>query len=198
MIYLIIEVTKETHTRKRINKLRLIYNKNHTQSIPSWNPPCRFFLHCSSSVLLLFRLPMPQLWTIRPAVPVVIVEHYLARKINQQQQHQHMIWPCREDRTARLPSKPRLENIRSAQRRTASTIATQTFVERFPGNFVTSNPNSAITFSGDNGGPLIVVLSHPRMVSSSIIEYTMTQSESQAKVASIDQFLRFLLMYGEC
>ena len=76
--------------------------------------------------------------------------------------------------------------------RMASTIATQTFAEQFKDNFfVTSNPNGAITFSGDNNntGPLIIELSRPRMVSSIIIEYTMTQSSSQAKVATIDQFM---------
>ena len=76
--------------------------------------------------------------------------------------------------------------------RLAGTMMTQVFAEQFADNFfVTSNPNVAITFSGDNSntGPLIVVLSRPRMVSSSIIEYTMTQSSSQAKVATIDQFM---------
>ena len=73
-------------------------------------------------------------------------------------------------------------------------MATQVFVGNFEDNFfVTSNPNVAITFAGDNSntGPLIGVLSRPHMVSysSSIIEYTMMQSESQAKVASIDQFM---------
>jgi len=75
--------------------------------------------------------------------------------------------------------------------RLAGTMATQTFVEQFEDNFfVTSNPNVAITFTGDNSntGPLIVVLSQPRMVGSSIIEYTLMQSDSQGEVASIDQF----------
>ena len=43
--------------------------------------------------------------------------------------------------------------------------------------------------SSNNTGPLIVELSQPRMVSSSIIEYTLMQSDSQGEVASIDQFL---------
>ena len=76
--------------------------------------------------------------------------------------------------------------------RLAGTMMTQVFVGNFEDPFfVTSNPNVAITFSGNNSntGPLIVVLSRPHMVSSSIIEYTMTQSSSQGEVASIDQFM---------
>ena len=66
--------------------------------------------------------------------------------------------------------------------------------------FITSYPNTAITFTGNkepktapssnNNRPLIVQLSQPCMVgSSSIIEYTMTQSKSQGEFASIEQFL---------
>ena len=77
--------------------------------------------------------------------------------------------------------------------RLADTMTTEAFQNQFDHFFVASNPNVAITFSGDNSntGPLIGVLSRPHMVSysSSIIEYTMMQSESQAKVASIDQFM---------
>ena len=76
--------------------------------------------------------------------------------------------------------------------RLAGTMTTEVFVEQFADNFFfTSNPNVAITFSGNNSntGPLIVELSRPHMVSSSIIEYTMTQSSSQGEVASIDQFM---------
>jgi len=76
--------------------------------------------------------------------------------------------------------------------RLADTMTTEAFQNQFDHFFVASNPNVAITFSGDNSntGPLIGVLSRPRMVDSSIMEYTMSQSESQAKVASIDQFLK--------
>ena len=102
--------------------------------------------------------------------------------------------------------------------RMAGTVATSDFVARFDELFASSNPNAALTFTGDdrkvrrnnilgefsepepdatgnnhnnNNGPLIVVLSQPRMVgsSSTIIEYNMTQSASQGEVASIDQFL---------
>ena len=84
--------------------------------------------------------------------------------------------------------------------RLAGTMDTEVFAEQFGDNFfVTSNPNGAITFFGDenNTGPLIAVLSRPRMVSSSssIIEYTMTQSDSQGEVASIEQFMG---MSGSC
>ena len=78
--------------------------------------------------------------------------------------------------------------------RTARTIATQEFVDKFADIFVTSNPNAAVTFTSttasanNNNGPLIVELSGPRM-EGSIIEYTMTQSESQGEVASMDQLL---------
>ena len=80
--------------------------------------------------------------------------------------------------------------------RKAHTIATQEFVDKFPDIFFTSNPNAAVTFTSttasaadNNTVPLIVVLSRPRMNGSSIIEYTLTQSNSQGAVASITQFI---------
>ena len=74
--------------------------------------------------------------------------------------------------------------------RSARTMATQEFVEQFENLFVTFNPNAAIIFTGNkDASPLNLELSRPRMIGSSIIEYTMTQSESKAEVASIDQFL---------
>ena len=54
--------------------------------------------------------------------------------------------------------------------------------------FFDTEPTTAPS-SSNNTGPLIVELSQPRMVSSSIIEYTLMQSDSQGEVASIDQFL---------
>ena len=82
---------------------------------------------------------------------------------------------------------------------TAGIIATPKFVENFKELFNTSAPNAAITFARDteqeqyaaanNTGPLIVILSRPSMIGSSIIEYTLTQSNSQGAVASITQFL---------
>ena len=71
------------------------------------------------------------------------------------------------------------------------------FVEKFDIPFVTSQPNAAITFAGDNNntGPLIVVLSRPKIAGTSpdgstdMIEYAMTQSESQGEVVSMKQFL---------
>ena len=109
--------------------------------------------------------------------------------------------------------------------RTAGTMGTQEFVNRFKKLFAASNPNTAITFTGDdrkvrcgniqgftdpepqatgnnnNTGPLIVVLSRPKIAGTSsdgstvMIEYTMTQSASQGEVASIEQFLE---MSGSC
>ena len=83
--------------------------------------------------------------------------------------------------------------------RTAGTIATQNFVEQFDKLFETSAPNAAVTFArdteqeqhaaADSTGPLIVVLSRPSMIGSSIIEYTLTQSKSQGAVVSITQFI---------
>ena len=82
---------------------------------------------------------------------------------------------------------------------TAGIIATQTYVENFKELFNTSAPNAAITFArdteqeqyaaADNTGPLIVILSRPSMIGSSIIEYTLTQSKSQGAVVSITQFI---------
>ena len=87
--------------------------------------------------------------------------------------------------------------------RTARTIATQAFVKQFPDIFDTSNPNAAITFTSttatadNNNGPLIVELTGARVLGDfgDFIEYTMTQSESQAAVAPIDQFLE---ISGSC
>ena len=82
--------------------------------------------------------------------------------------------------------------------RRAAKISTQAFVESFDGLFKSSSPNVAITFTGDAAldGPLIVVLSQPRIIgglddgSSTLgVEYTMEQSESQSTVAAIEQFL---------
>jgi hypothetical protein len=82
--------------------------------------------------------------------------------------------------------------------RRAAKISTQAFVESFGELFKSSSPNVAITFTGDASldGPLIVVLSRPRIIggldegSSTLgVEYTMEQSESQSTVAAIEQFL---------
>ena len=82
--------------------------------------------------------------------------------------------------------------------RGATTVSTQAFVESFDGLFKSDPPNVAITFTGDASldGPLIVVLSQPRIIgglddgSSTLgVEYTMEQSESQTTVAAIEQFL---------
>jgi len=82
--------------------------------------------------------------------------------------------------------------------RGATTVSTQAFVESFDGLFKSDPPNVAITFTGDASldGPLIVVLSQPRLIgglddgSSTLgVEYTMEQSASQSTVATIEQFL---------
>ena len=83
--------------------------------------------------------------------------------------------------------------------RLAGNVPTKKFVDSFNEElFSSSNPNAAITFA-DNG-PLIVVLSHPKIVASRleedddsttnfVIEYAMEQTESQGEVASIEEFL---------
>jgi hypothetical protein len=82
--------------------------------------------------------------------------------------------------------------------RGATTVSTQAFVESFDGLFKSDPPNVAITFTRDASldGPLIVVLSQPRLIgglddgSSTLgVEYTMEQSASQSTVATIEQFL---------
>ena len=88
--------------------------------------------------------------------------------------------------------------------RLASNIATHKFVKSFGDLFASSKPNAAITFA-DNDGPLIGVLSQPKIVKRPkknlleeedksttgfiIVEYAMEQSESQGAVVSIEQFL---------
>ena len=91
--------------------------------------------------------------------------------------------------------------------RGAGTVSTQTFVDNFDKAFASSSPNVAITFTGNPepsssssssssmDGPLIAILSRPRIIggldgSSTLdVEYLMEQSESQSTVATIDQFL---------
>jgi len=82
--------------------------------------------------------------------------------------------------------------------RTAGTVATHKFVEKFGDIFAASNPNAAVTFTStttaaaDSHGPLIVELSQPYILNQNnrqYIEYTMTQSTSQSAVAPIEQFL---------
>ena len=85
--------------------------------------------------------------------------------------------------------------------RNAMTVPTQVLVEQFADLFGISAPNAALTFAaaGEShpAGPLIVVLSHPRIVrfgggsSSSMldVEYTLEQTDSQRTVASIEQFV---------
>ena len=78
--------------------------------------------------------------------------------------------------------------------RGAATVPTKAFVESFDVLFKSSPPNVAMTFAGASlDGPLIVVLSQPRVLaegSSTLdVEYTMEQSESQTTVAAIEQFL---------
>lgn len=79
------------------------------------------------------------------------------------------------------------------------------FEESFEEIFASLKPNTAITFA-DKDGPLIVVLSHPKIVNRTtksllekdedesttdfiIVEYAMAQSESQSAVVSIEHFL---------
>ena len=74
--------------------------------------------------------------------------------------------------------------------RTARIVPTPVFVEQFHKLFATSHPNAAVTLAGENVGPVIVVLSRPRLVDEDrILEYTMTQSEAQGAVVSIEHFL---------
>ena len=91
--------------------------------------------------------------------------------------------------------------------RKAATVSTQKFVDKFENVFASSSPNVAITFtsnpepsssssSASVDGPLIAILSRPRIIgglddgSSTLeVEYLMEQSESQRTVATIDQFL---------
>ena len=94
--------------------------------------------------------------------------------------------------------------------RLASNVATHKFVKSFEKLFASSQPNAAITFA-DNHGPLIVVLSQPKIekrtttsllgeeegdsTTDFVIEYAMEQSESQSAVVSMEQFLD---MSGSC
>jgi len=88
--------------------------------------------------------------------------------------------------------------------RSVLTVSTKDFVDLFEDElFVTSDPNGAITFGSASldDGPLIAVLSQPKIVGTSpdnstfVIEYNITQSESQSAVVSIEQFLE---MSGSC
>ena len=105
----------------------------------------------------------------------------------------------------RLLASVGTETVLFAERpiRTAQTVPTQAFVKKFEELFASSNPNAAITFA-DNTGPLIVVLSRPKIAVKSSegstvrIEYTMTQSDSQGDVVSIEQFVEMSGGSGSC
>ena len=91
--------------------------------------------------------------------------------------------------------------------RTALSVLTQDFVEEFAVLFETSNPNGALTFFSEDAassssaaaassldGPLIAVLSEPKIVGTNVdstldVEYTITQSDSQRAVGSIETFM---------
>ena len=91
--------------------------------------------------------------------------------------------------------------------RTALTVGTKDFVDGVPDLFETSNPNGAITFVSEDtaslsssaatavDGPLIAVLSQPKILGTSpdnstfVIEYNITQSESQSAIVSIETFM---------
>ena len=81
--------------------------------------------------------------------------------------------------------------------RNAMTVPTQVLVEQFADLFGPSDPNAALTFAagGHPAGPLIVVLSQPRIVrfddsSTTLdVEYTLEQTDSQRTVVSIEQFV---------
>ena len=60
--------------------------------------------------------------------------------------------------------------------RMARTVPTQAFVDQFDKLFATSPPNAAVTFVGDNNGPLIVMLFEPRFVGDSILEYIILRN----------------------
>ena len=103
------------------------------------------------------------------------------------------------------------ETIAFAERpaRSALAVSTQDFVKGFEDElFVTSNPNGAITFVSEDtasssaaaavaslDGPLIAVLSEPEIVGTSpdnstfVIEYNITQSDSQRAIVSIEKFI---------
>ena len=81
--------------------------------------------------------------------------------------------------------------------RKAGTVNTTEFVDKFDKIFANSNPNAAVTFTGTTAaaaaskGPLIVELSQPYILNQNnrqYIEYTITQSNSQNAVGSIEQF----------
>ena len=81
--------------------------------------------------------------------------------------------------------------------RMAGTVNTTEFVDKFDKIFANSNPNAAVTFTGTTAaaaaskGPLIVELSQPYILNQNnrqYIEYTITQSNSQNAVGSIEQF----------
>ena len=79
--------------------------------------------------------------------------------------------------------------------RVAKNVATQTFVDNFDTTFVSSKPNTVISFTNKEDDPLIVVITEARSVTTNeedgslVLEYDIEQQGSQDEVSSIDQFV---------
>ena len=79
--------------------------------------------------------------------------------------------------------------------RVAKNVATQTFVNNFDTMFVSSKPNTVISFTNKEDDPLIVVITRASILQTNeedgslVLEYDIEQQGSQDEVSSIDQFV---------
>ena len=81
--------------------------------------------------------------------------------------------------------------------RMAKKTSTQAFVKNFDAMFVSSKPNTVISFANEEDDPLIVVITKASILrtneedGSLVIEYDIEQLGSQSEVSSIEEFVGY-------
>ena len=79
--------------------------------------------------------------------------------------------------------------------RVAKNVATETFVYNFDDTFVSSKPNTVVSFSNEEDDPLIVVITEAKILRTNqedgglVLEYDIEQLGSQSNVSSIEEFV---------
>ena len=79
--------------------------------------------------------------------------------------------------------------------RVAKNVATETFVYNFDDTFVSSKPNTVVSFSNEEDDPLIVVITEASILRTNeedrslVLEYDIEQLGSQDEVSSIEEFV---------
>ena len=79
--------------------------------------------------------------------------------------------------------------------RVAKNVATEAFVDNFDATFVSSKPNTVVSFANEEDDPLIVVITEASIFrtneedKSLVLEYDIEQLGSQSNVSSIEEFV---------